>query len=394
MSNKKRLVIFDADSMVFTVAYRFRDKKAKHLVTMNLNKYVSEVIKGANATHFIGFYGSKEEGAEPNFRYAIYDKYKANRPPTPEWVEKWRPALHETFKDKWGFIPVEGMEADDAVSIAYAHFKDEYDEIVVATEDKDLKQIPGAFWYGLKSHKIEKIEEFAGHRHLAIQTMSGDSTDNIPGLPGIGPKKAAKFVDGVKTIFGLRRAVMGAYENEFLALQKKLNAENNLVTKEDLIKDYADKGISLSEKQVIRKLKIANKGAGDAVYDTFVGGWKTYMKMNHSLVRLLTGLNEAPEGFELPEPTESMFNVAADDDTAEDARKELFGDVAEEGNSVLDEVVGGVSADDLPEDDGTNQAEADEAEFKEIPAKLSKDGSVPPITVTVSKPSSGGVMSL
>ena len=190
-----KLVIFDADSMVFTVAYRYRDKKAKHLVTMNLNKYISDVIKNSGATHYIGFFGSKEDGAEPNFRYTIYPSYKANRPETPEWVEKWRPVLHNEMKSKWGFVPVDGMEADDAASVAAHYFKGEFDEIVIATEDKDLKQVPDVYYYNFRKHSMEYISEIEGYRHLAIQTLSGDSTDNIPGLPGIGPKKAFNFVD-------------------------------------------------------------------------------------------------------------------------------------------------------------------------------------------------------
>jgi hypothetical protein len=327
----KRLIIFDADSMVFTVAYRYRDKKAKHLVTMNLNKYISEVISNSGATHYIGYYGSKEDGAEPNFRYDVYEKYKANRPETPEWVEKWRPALHDEMKNKWSFVPVDGMEADDAVSISAHYFKStgEFDEIVVATEDKDLKQIPGVIYYNLRKHTQETIVPLEGHRHLAMQTLSGDSTDNIPGLPGIGPKKAEKIVSACTSVMELKKNVIQAYKDSFDALLKKLQTTNKVVTEDDLKAEYEEKGMTLSPKQLQRKLKILNKGAGDEIYEIFPGGWKNFLRMNYTLVRMLVRTNEAPTSFAMPEPVETKIGKNTNTQGSADveaAKKALFGD--------------------------------------------------------------------
>jgi len=322
-----KLLIFDADSMVFTVAYRFRDKKAKHLVTMNLNKYILDVIKNSGATHYIGFYGSKEDGAAPNFRFDIFPDYKANRPPTPEWVLKWRPTLHAEMKNKWSFMPIEGMEADDAASVAANYYKDEYDEVVIATEDKDLKTVPNISWYNLKKHTMEFISEDFANKRLAIQTLSGDPTDNIPGLPGIGPVKAENIVKDCTTVRELQVAVIQAYRASFNALLAKLKVSNTIVTEEDLTAEYEEKGMKLSSKQIQRKLKMLNKGAGDEIYNTFPGGWKAFLKFNHSLVRMLVREDELPPNFDMPEPVESTFTPKSqDNEVVEDARKVLFGD--------------------------------------------------------------------
>ena len=336
-----KLVIFDADSMVFTVAYRYRDKKAKHLVTMNLNKYISDVIKNSGATHYIGFFGSKEDGAEPNFRYTIYPSYKANRPETPEWVEKCRPVLHNEMKSKWGFFPGDGMEADDAASVAAHYFKGEFDEIVIATEDKDLKQVPDVYYYNFRKHSMEYISEIEGYRHLAIQTLSGDSTDNIPGLPGIGPKKAFNFVKDCKTKMELQKAVINAYKDSFYTLLAKLQADNKVVTEEELKAEYEEKGITLSQKQIQRKLKILNKGAGDEIYETFPGGWKKFLRLNHSLVRMLVRTNELPINFSMPEPVESTITPKKEDeDKLEEAKKAIFGDaITHEDDGEIDDAM-------------------------------------------------------
>jgi 5'-3' exonuclease len=389
-----KLVIFDADSMVFTVAYRYRDKKAKHLVTMNLNKYISDVIKNSGATHYIGFYGSKEDGGVPNFRYNIYPKYKANRPETPEWVEKWRPTLHNEMKNKWGFVPVDGMEADDAASVAAHYFKGEYDEIVVATEDKDLKQIPDIYYYNFRKHSMEYIPEIEGHRHLAIQTLSGDSTDNIPGLPGIGPKKALNFVKDCTTKIELQKAVLSAYKQSFNTLLAKLQLTNKVVTEEDLKAEYEDKGISLSNKQIQRKLKILNKGAGDEIYETFPGGWKAFLRLNYSLVRLLVDTTELPPNFDMPEPVESKITPKKEDnDKLEEAKKAIFGD------SISNDI-----EEDTATDEDTDKKDVEESVEKVKPSKIEKlnekiaekiEQVAPTKVVTVSvTPSSGDIMSL
>jgi 5'-3' exonuclease len=340
IKTSKRLVIFDADSIIFTIAYRYRDKKAKHLATMNLNKYISEIIANCAGTHYIGFYGSKEDGAEENFRYNIYDKYKANRKETPEWVHKWRPTLHSEMKNKWSFMPIEGMEADDAASIAANYYRDsgEFSEVIIATEDKDLKQVPGITYYNSKKHTSEYITPFEGHRFLAAQTLQGDPTDNIPGLPGIGPKTAEKLVATCTSVLELKKVVISAYKTAFNDLLTKLQASCNVVSEDELKAKYAAKGMTLSPRQLQRKLKMANKGAGDEIYNTFPGGWKNYLKMNFALVRMLVRTNEAPPSFVLPEPVEtdikSKDRRTKSPSTVEDARSVLFGDAAQKPNTV------------------------------------------------------------
>ncbi len=350
----KKITIFDADSMVFTVAYRFRDKKAKHLVTMNLNKYISDVLSNSGATHFIGFYGSADKTAAKNFRYSVYPEYKANRPPTPEFVTKWRPDIHEEMSKRWGFVPVEGMEADDAVSISAKHFKDLGYSVTVATEDKDLKQVPGVIYYNFKKHNSVVIGDMQGHRFLAQQTLSGDPGDHIPGLPGIGPKKAENFVADCETVYSLIRTVMKVYRETYYTFLDKTIAANKPkvedvieavgITADELSKEYSDKGINLSDKQIERKLKMLNKtkvvegevtdveaeaakAVADAMEFAFPGGWKNYMKMNHTLVRMLTKVDESPVEFNIPEPQESPLKKRQNNETTvEDAKKVLFGD--------------------------------------------------------------------
>ena len=88
------------------------------------------------------------------------------------------------------------MEADDLVAIWAHEALDRKEEYVICGIDKDLLQIPGHHYnYGKDTWKL--INEEEALHNLYLQCLTGDATDNIPGLKGIGPKKAEKILAGV-----------------------------------------------------------------------------------------------------------------------------------------------------------------------------------------------------
>lgn len=312
----KKLVIFDADSIIFTVAWKFRDKKVKSMVAMSLNSFISEVIVACEATHYIGFYGSKADDAKPNFRFSVDPGYKASRPETPEWILKWRPLLHETMSSKWGFMGVDGMEADDAVAIAAKYYKSEFDEIIVAACDKDLKQIPGITYYNYQKHTSEFISEFNAAVNLSTQILTGDSTDCIKGLDGIGPKKAEKLLGECTTIAQLKWVIARMYKTREDELRKKAVETLAADVRVDLELDGSITP-TMSEKQIERLLRIeCNKRLTSFSDKTMPGGWKAYLKVQTKLLTLLT---DVPDGFVLPTPVESkLVPTAAQDVVSSD----------------------------------------------------------------------------
>ena len=293
----KRLIIFDADSIIFTVAWKFRTKKVSNFVKINTNRFISDVLRNSNADDYIGFYGAKDEGDEitykPNFRYKVYSDYKANRPPTPEFVKKWRPVIHNEFKNNWGFLPVEGMEADDAVAIAVEKHRNAYDEIIVATFDKDLKQIPNITYYNMKKHTIQKITKDMANKNFYIQMLMGDYGDNVPGIKGIGKEGAPKILKNCITEYSLFNTTVREYKKVADVISTKKLSE--------LIKEVSDmlsnveidssnseyKG--LSGPRLERKIRINSKQIiKDAIDEVMPGGWKVYFKQQYDLLRLLT----------------------------------------------------------------------------------------------------------
>lgn len=143
-----------------------------------------------------------------NFREAIAvtKPYKGNRQNTPK--PTYYMDVRKYLKDVWGASEVNGMEADDAISIQ-AHEANE--ECVVVSQDKDLDQIKGHHYDWTKRDFYTISHKEASHV-LYTQALSGDATDNIPGLEGIGETKAKKILEGAKNSKELVDRVYEAYK--------------------------------------------------------------------------------------------------------------------------------------------------------------------------------------
>ena len=129
-----------------------------------------------------------------NFRTSIADSYKGNRKRELEPGEK--KALkygHQHLIDKYDAIMAHDMEADDLVSIWAWECIQSNQPYVIVHIDKDLNMIPGNHYNFVK--KEEYYVDFEkGHYNFMMQMLVGDATDNIPGIKGIGPKKAEKLL--------------------------------------------------------------------------------------------------------------------------------------------------------------------------------------------------------
>lgn len=129
-----------------------------------------------------------------NFReeIATIAKYKGNRDEMVKPVHY--EAVRDYFVNSYGAYVVEGIEADDEVSIrAWEQWRNSVDDYVVATIDKDLDQIPG-WHYDYKKKVFYDIDELDGELFFYAQILSGDATDNIKGCYRIGLKKAQNMI--------------------------------------------------------------------------------------------------------------------------------------------------------------------------------------------------------
>ena len=139
----------------------------------------------------------------PTFRHKIYKDYKANRPPMPEDLSVQIPHIKEITK---GFnMPVmemQGFEADDLIGALGRMAEEAGFFIVMVTGDKDFVQLvtdKAVIWDPMKEKTIDikAVRESFGvepGQMIDVMGLSGDTSDNIPGVPGIGPKTALTLI--------------------------------------------------------------------------------------------------------------------------------------------------------------------------------------------------------
>jgi hypothetical protein len=163
-------------------------------------KEIEPVENALNALEASISYIMRQTGAEQyeiylsgpnNFRNAIAvtKPYKGNREgqAKPVHYAALRRTLLETYNAQ---IPDDGLEADDLLGIRLGELGDSG---VVVSIDKDLLQIPGRHYNWVTGDDVV-IQPKDGHLYLGCQIISGDPTDNVPGLPGLGEAKARKLL--------------------------------------------------------------------------------------------------------------------------------------------------------------------------------------------------------
>ncbi|WP_434614621.1 DNA polymerase I [Tabrizicola sp. M-4] len=137
------------------------------------------------------------------FRNAIYPLYKANRPELPEDLRPQFPLTRDATRAfNIACIETEGYEADDIIATLAARATEAGGDVTIISSDKDLMQLvgPGVMMFDpMKARAIgpdEVFEKFGvpPSRVVDVQSLAGDSVDNVPGAPGIGIKTAALLI--------------------------------------------------------------------------------------------------------------------------------------------------------------------------------------------------------
>jgi len=196
---KYNLAIIDADSIIYLVGSKFKDVRVKSLGIKSMDDFIEDILKTTMSRYYVGFFG-KIKGAK-NFRYSIAETrgYKGTRPEKPEWFEFWEPILKKHMEMAWGFMPTEYVEADDMCTMYATKYEDskDYDKIIICSPDKDLRQKGNVWIYDYRTREFEYISEVDATKNLAYQMILGDSTDNIPGLPGKGKVAAEEFINSL-----------------------------------------------------------------------------------------------------------------------------------------------------------------------------------------------------
>ncbi len=198
--------------------------------TFGFTRILLKLVKEKKPEYAIVFFDVKG----PTFRHEMFEEYKANRPPMPEemavqipYIKKIVSAFNIPLMEKQGF------EADDLIG-TYAKIAEEKGfNAVMVTGDKDFMQLVtdnSVIWDPMKEEFIDKAYikkkfNLSPKQIIDMLGLCGDSADNIPGVPGIGPKTAVKLLNEFSSIEGI-------YEN-LDSLKKKKSLYKKLKENKD-----------------------------------------------------------------------------------------------------------------------------------------------------------------
>lgn len=203
----KTIAIIDGDPLLWVASYYNKDEATGDNVLLSVDNMITEVLVNTKADNYCGFI----EGPEKSHRHKLFADYKANRPPKPDWFTRWQKDIEAHLVNNWNFQYANGIETDDAIASAVHIIRQDGNIPIICSGDKDFNQIPGHH-YNPKTKESTIISEDEAIRFLCMQLLTGDSTDNIKGIPGVGPVKAAKILgEEPLTYPALIREIMVSY---------------------------------------------------------------------------------------------------------------------------------------------------------------------------------------
>jgi DNA polymerase-1 len=152
------------------------------------------------------------DSREGSFRKDLFEAYKANRPPAPPDLQQQMLRVREIV-DAWGMSPLEapGFEADDIIATLVREAREAGLQVVIVSADKDLLQLVGedVVMYDTMRDKVfgpEETREKLGVEPSQVRdllSLMGDSSDNVPGVPSVGQKTAAKLLNEHGSLEGI-----------------------------------------------------------------------------------------------------------------------------------------------------------------------------------------------
>ena len=158
-----------------------------------------KLIKDYHPTHMAVVF----DASGPTFRDAMYADYKANRPPMPDELRVQIERLHEIIRAMGlPLLVIEGVEADDVIGTLARQAAEQGMEVLISTGDKDMAQLVNdhvTLVDTMTDTTLDRdgvIAKFgvAPEQIVDYLALVGDSSDNIPGVPKVGPKTAAKWL--------------------------------------------------------------------------------------------------------------------------------------------------------------------------------------------------------
>ena len=234
MSLKQRLglaaepvFLMDGSAFIYRGFFANRNMQRSDGFPTNSLVVVSRVLLRILREERPRYFAFVQDGKGPNFRHEIFPLYKANRDATPEDLVRQLDPIHRMVRALGLRLEVsQGCEADDCIASLASRFAAEH-PVIIVSGDKDLKQCLGPNVYmwdpASKEEKLVSEADFTAESGVTpaqwpdVQALIGDTSDNIPGVPGIGPKTARQIFSICPSLEDIR--------DHFVLLPPKMQAK-------------------------------------------------------------------------------------------------------------------------------------------------------------------------
>ena len=216
MEHTKVIYLIDGSAYIYRAYHAIRDlsnsKGQPTNAVFGFTRMLIKLIEDRSPEYAIMFFDAKG----PTFRHERYSDYKANRPPMPDDLVPQLPLLKDvTSSFNIPVMEMSGYEADDLIGTMSLKASQAGFEVVMVTGDKDFVQLvteKATIWDPMKDKTIDlaSVRENFGvepQQMVEVMGLSGDSIDNIPGVPGIGQKTALKLIHNFGSMNGLYEKV-------------------------------------------------------------------------------------------------------------------------------------------------------------------------------------------
>lgn len=265
----KRLIIIDLSNFIFRAFFAIRPLHAPDGTPVNavygVLSMIHNMIVKYQPTHILIARDTKDG----SFRKEIYTEYKAHRSEPPDELVPQFALIDELVK-VLGIpeIQVVNYEADDIIGSAACQWKKSFDEILIASGDKDLMQFVDGPIKMLdtmkeKIYSREDVKDKMGvypEQIVDYLSLIGDSSDNIPGVAGIGPKGAQNLIEEFGTLDNILKNAENV-KNKRAQTALLANKESAVLSKK-LVEIVTDLQLKFSFDQTSYKLRV-DKGVED-----------------------------------------------------------------------------------------------------------------------------------
>ncbi|MGM0365827.1 MAG: DNA polymerase I [Actinomycetota bacterium] len=264
---EKKLMLIDGNNLAYRAYYALPDSIATSSGTitnavLGFTSMLIKLIEDHEPDRIIAAFDSRG----PTFRHDMYADYKVHRKEMPEQLTGQIPLIEEVLGAfNIAILKKEGYEADDIIATIVEKARRDYSQIFIISGDKDILQLVSdkvkvvvnkKGITDIMTYGPETVRDNFGvgpERIKDLLALMGDSSDNIPGIPGIGPKTASKLLKQYKGIEDLYQNIE-KIEN---CRQKKLLEEN---------RELAFKSLELTELKTDLELDL-----GRALKDSYAG---------------------------------------------------------------------------------------------------------------------------